>query len=190
MTTLDPTQAELLRRSQDDRLQDDFKVEVGTVVAYYESTNEADVKIAAQRPALTTDGEITYEQPPILPHVPMVALGTSRSLIQIPLEPGDCVLLLFTGRSPAEFLEGSTDYEPADLSRHSLSNGFGVPFVRPGGTSGGKRLALLEDVQAVLDLLKATYAVVAGDGGASWQAALITAATATTLTGTSEVEAK
>jgi hypothetical protein len=190
MPNLEPPLARVIASGINDRLGDDFKCEVGSVVKFYADKNEADVKLAAARPLQTTDGEVTYETPPILPHVPMVAFGTSRSFLQVPLVAGDSVLVLFTGQSPAEFLEGQSSANPANVARHGLSNGIGFPFVLPGRATAGARLALLSDVQAVLSLLKQTYPITPLDGGASWQAALITAASTTTLDGTAELVAK
>ena len=159
MPVLNPPEAELLRRAQEDRLGDDYKVEVGSVVAYYASTHEADIKIGPARPLPTVDGEIAYETPPILPHVPIIALGTERSFIQIPLVEGDRVLVLFCGRSPTEFLAGATDTQPGDLARHSLSSGLAIPFVLPGRATGASQLALLSDVQALVTALQTSTCV-------------------------------
>jgi hypothetical protein len=179
MPNLEPTLANLLDRAMTDRLSDVFTSEVGTVVAWHESGNTADIQLAARRPVPTSNGEITYEQPPVLPSVPVVAFGNSRSYVQVALESGDSVLLIFTGRSPAEFLAGSDDSNPADLARHSLSNAFAIPIVRPGTAAAGPgKLALHADVKALHDLLK-LWTPVPGDGGA----ALKTAAAAMVLTG-------
>lgn len=185
MPNLEPTLANLLDRAMTDRLSDVFTAEVGTVVAWHESGNTADIQLAARRPVPTTDGEIVYEQPPILPSVPVIAFGNSRSYVQISLVKGDSVLLIFTGRSPAEFLAGSDDTQPADLARHSLSNAFAVPIVRPGTAAAGPgKLALHADVKALHDLLK-TWTVVPNDGGAALKVA---AQGMTLLGGTKEVK--
>jgi hypothetical protein len=185
MSNLEPTQAETVRRAQDARLEDDFKVEVGSVMTYYSTAHEADIALGCQRPCITTDGEITYEQSPILPHVPVICFGTKRSFFKTPLAAGDTVLLLFTGRSPAEFMAGQDDSRPTDLARHSLSNAMALPFVRPGSATGGTQLALLSDVQALLTVLQG-WMPVPNDGGA----ALKTAMASVTIQGTSEVLAK
>ena len=185
MPNLEPTQAETVRRAQDARLEDDIKVEVGVVVAYYAAAHEADVQLGCQRPCLTTDGEITYERAPILPHIPVICLGTARSFVKLPLAAGDSVLLLFTGRSPAEFLAGQGDSRPTDLARHSLSNAMALPFVRPGQATGGTQLALLSDVQALLTVLQG-WTPVPNDGGAALKAAMASV----TVQGTSETLAK
>jgi Phage protein Gp138 N-terminal domain len=179
LSTQNPNDAELHRRAQDDRLGDDYKVEVGSVVKYYAGTHEADIKIAPARPLPTVDGEIAYEVPPVLPHVPVIAFGTDRSFFQTPLQPGDRVLLLFCGRSPTEFFAGANTTQPGDLARHGLSGGLAIPFVLPGHASGASRLALLSDLQAILTAL--ATATAGGDP---------LVMTPPTLVGTVEVKAK
>jgi hypothetical protein len=181
MPNLQPTDAEVFRRAQDAALREDLKVEVGYVVQFYDP-NEADVQLSAKRPVPTTDGAIAFEEAPLLPRVPVLALGTSRSFAQISLQAGDRVLVLFTGQSPSEWFEGQKAYEPASLARHSLSNAFAVPVVLPGDATGGHRLALLSDVQAILDKF-ATWTPI-------YEAALKTAMATVTLTGTVELAAK
>jgi hypothetical protein len=171
MPNLEPTLANLLDRAMTDRLSDVFTADVGTIVTWHETSNTADIQLAARRPVPTTDGEIVYEQPPILPSVPIVSFGNSRSYVQVSLVKGDSVLLVFCGRSPAEFLAGADDTQPADLARHSLSNAFAVPIVRPGTAAAGPgKLALHADVKALHDLLK-TWVVAPTDGGGALQVA-------------------
>lgn len=190
MPTRNPDQGQLLRRAQDARLLEFHTAQVGTVQSYDSSKHTADVKLACRRPILNTDEELTYEDLPVLPDVPVVALGSSRSWVKTPLTSGDTVLVVFAKNNPAEALEGQATTEPTDTTDAGLSGGFAIPFVLPGQATGGGVLALLSDVQAVLSLLKATYSVTPGDGGAAWQTALKAAATATVLEGTSEVKAK
>ncbi len=184
MPNLQPTDAEVQRRAQDAALREDLKVEVGYVVKFY-SPNEADVQLSASRPVPTIDGAIAFEPAPVLPRVPVLSLGTSRSFLQVPLQAGDRVLVLFAGQSPSEWFEGQQEYEPANVARHSLSNAFAVPVVLPGEASGAHRLALLSDVQAILDVF-AHWTPVTGDGGASLKPLMA----AVTLDGTSELAAK
>jgi hypothetical protein len=179
MPAQEPDLAELIRRAFDARLTNVHTALVGTVVAFYSSDNTADIQPGPSRAVLTVDNEVAYEPQPVCPRVPVLALGTERSFVQIPLVKGDSVLLLANEASTAEFLDGSNATEPGDLARFSLSSCFAIPFVRPGKASGAGKLALLSDVQA---LVTALQAATAGGNPLTF--------TPPTLVGTAEVKAK
>lgn len=151
MPTREPQLGQLLRRAIDNRVQDIATCDVGTVVAF--SNGKADIQLAVRRPILDSSEEIVYEGIPVLPDVPVVVLGTTRSFIQVPVQPGDRVLVIFTRYSPAEFIAGQTMVEPGDSDAHSLSNGFAIPLCLPDDAVGGVALALATKVKAKLDAI-------------------------------------
>lgn len=179
MPTQEPDLAELIRRAFDARLANVHTSLPGTVVAFYASDNTADIQPGPSRAVLTVDNEVAYEPLPAIAKVPVVAYGTARSFVQVPLQPGDSVLLLFTESSAAEFLDGANSSEPGDLARFGLSSCVAIPFVRPGKALGAAKLALLSDVQALVTALQTATA-----GGNPLTFA------APTLVGTAEVGAK
>jgi len=166
MPTLEPTLAEVVRRALDARLLDVHTGGPGSVVAYYATDHTADVQIGAARAVPTTDNEVKFETLPVLPRVPVLAIGTARSFIQTTLEPGDSVWLFFAESSAAEFLEGQDATQPGDLARFSLSSCVALPFVRPGQASGASALALADLVKSKLDaIIQALQAAAAPTGG-------------------------
>ena len=159
MSTLEPTIEDLISRAIRAQLLNAHTALPASVLAYYEADHTADVQVGPARAVPTVDGEIAYETLPALPKVPVLAFGTARSFVQIPLEPGDAVWLLFSEASSAEFLDGQDATQPGDLARFSLSSCLAIPFVRPGDTSGATQLALLSDVQALVTALQASTCV-------------------------------
>ena len=186
MSTLEPTIGDLITRAIRAQLLDVHTAVPASVLAYYAADHTADVQVGPARAVPTVDGEIAYETLPALPKVPVLAFGTARSFVQIPLQSGDAVWLLFSEASSAEFLDGQDATQPGDLARFSLSSCLAIPFVRPGSALLASPLALLSDVQALLTVLQTTWTPVAGDGGA----ALKTAMASVAISGTAEIKAK
>jgi hypothetical protein len=162
LSTLEPTLGELVRRAFAAQMLEVHTALPAKVVTYYAADCTADVQIGPARAVPTVDGEVAYEKLPTLPRVPVLALGTSRSCLQVPLQPGDSVWLLFSEASAAEFLGGSDASQPGDLARFSMSSCLAIPFVRPGQVPGASPLALLSDVQAVINAI--TQASCGGSG--------------------------
>ena len=178
MPTQEPPLADLIRRAIAAQLVEVHTALPATVVQAY-ADGTADVQVGPARAVPTTDGEIAYETLPTIPKVPVLAFGTARSFVQVPLEQGDSVWLLFSEASAAEFLDGTDVTQPCDLARFSLSSCLAMPFVRPGQASGASKLALLSDVQA---LVTALNAATAGGNHLTY--------VPPTLVGTAEVKAK
>lgn len=180
MSTLEPTIGDLITRAIRAQLLDVHTAVPASVLAYYATDHTADVQVGPSRAVPTVDGEVAYETLPALPKVPVLAFGTARSFVQIPLQPGDAVWLLFSEASAAEFLDGQDATQPGDLARFSLSSCLAIPFVRPGDATGATQLALLSDVQALVTALKASTCV---NGNPL-------TFTSPTLVGTTEMKAK
>jgi hypothetical protein len=159
-----PAQDELTRRIIDGRLADVHTSAPGTVVKFNATDYTVDVKLGVQRPVARYDGGVTYEDPPVLPNVPIASFGTTRTYSRPDLAPGDIVWVLFAESSPAEFLDSGTASQPGDTARHSLSGGLAIPITLPGklatspkvvlSGAGGDFVALAGKVNARLDALE------------------------------------
>ena len=158
MSTLEPTIGDLITRAIRAQLLDVHTAVPASVLAYYATDRTADVQVGPSRAVPTVDGEIAYETLPAIPKVPVLVFGTARSFVQVPLQPGDAVWLLFSEASSAEFLDGQDATQPGDLARFSLSSCLAIPFVRPGSALLASPLALLSDVQALVSALNAATA--------------------------------
>jgi len=191
---LDPDLGQLIRRALQNQMLDLHTCMVGTVKSYDATQHTADVQLAAKRPILNSDDELVFEDWPLLPDVPVVALGTLRSHLRMPLEVGDAVLIVFAELSTAEMLGGQDLVEPGDTTSKGLSHGFAIPFVRPGSATGGELVAQATKVddnfQLFVDMFSA-WTPVAQDGGAALKAQFsATVQGNVTTTGAAEVLVK
>jgi hypothetical protein len=142
MTALSPAQDELTRRILDARLADVHTSAPGTVVSFDATNYTVDVRLGAQRPVARWDGGVAYEEPPILPAVPVATFGSTRAYNRPDLQPGDIVWVLFSETSPAEFLAEGEQSQPGDTARHSLSGGLAIPITLPGKLSASPKVCL------------------------------------------------
>lgn len=173
MPNREPDLGQLLRRALDNRLQATHTCAVGVVKSYKASKHVADVQLTAKRPIVNADDELVFEDLPILPDVPVISLGTSRSHVRTPLQAGDAVLIVFAESSIAEFLAGQDVTEPGDTTDKGLSNGFAIPFVRPSPADGHKiaRADLVNDNFDKFTQMFQGWTPVPQDGGAALKAA-------------------
>lgn len=139
---------ELLRRVSDARLAEVHTSEVGIVEKYDSTNHTVDVRIAAKPPVKAWDDSVVYEDPPVLPAVPVCCFGTEREYNKVTLQAGDSVWLVYAETSPAEFLETGSVSEPGDTARHSRSGAMAIPFVRPGKLPASPKVQLGGDVLA------------------------------------------
>lgn len=147
---------------------------------------------------------VAYRVPPIS-GVPVAFPGAGGVSFTFPLAAGDSGLLVVTSRSMDEWLqEGGTASTPQDQRRHDLTDSVFLPGLRSfaadevvpaaglhataaviradtlllGDSAAASFVALATAVEAQLSALKTAIAaapVVAGDGGASFKAALLAA---------------
>jgi hypothetical protein len=148
MSELPLSQAELLNRVLDARLADVHTSAVGVVVSYDSANHTADVQLAAKKQVKAWDDSVAYEDPPILPAVPVCAFGTAREFNRVTLQAGDSVWLIFAEQSPAEYLDSGSVSEPGDTARHSMSGALAIPFVRPGQLPDEPKVQLGGDLGA------------------------------------------
>lgn len=156
---MDPS---LLARAIEDRLADLQTVSL-CVVRGVTVPGTVDCQPLAKRAVRTTEEGTAFEEPPILPAVPLIVPGSDRSCLipSVPL-PGDLVLVFFCRESPSALVSGSLT-EPEDTSLHSLSHGFALPIARAPGV--GAHVALAEPLLTWIGELLLALATGSNSGG-------------------------
>lgn len=182
--------AELVRRALDDRLADVHTSAPGTVVSFNATDYTVDVRLGYNRPTKAWDGTVVYEEPPVIPGIPVACFGTERTYLKSDLAPGDKVWLIFSEVSPAEFLDSGSVSNPGDTARHSMSGALAIPFVLPTklgstpvvlGGAGGDFVALAGAVMSNLSALSAAItAATVGGVPVAWVPPAFQAVAATT----------
>lgn len=124
----------------DNRLLDVHTSQPGRVVKYYADTYEADIQLVCRRAVPHVDGGYVYEDPPVLPKVPLACWGTTDSYFKPPVTAGAFVWFFASEVSTDEFLETGDVSQPANVARHSLSSGIAIPFVLPSEIPTGPML--------------------------------------------------
>lgn len=123
----------------------------GRVERYDAATQTADVLPLLRHPVPQADGSTVWEDPPVVPCVPVIFPRTLGWFLAFALQPGDGVLLVALEGSAGAWRAGDGALQDAeDLRRHHLSNCVCLPgfFVRnkalahaPEATSTPGRLA-------------------------------------------------
>lgn len=158
----------------------------GTVVAYNQSANTADVRPGVRRAVPTNvDGETVTEALATVFAARVVWPGGSGGYFAASLSPGDRVLLLCCDDDPSDFLRTGEVSDPGDVRRNRPGHAVCIPGldVKPdvglvaakaavGGSSDAAALASRLD--ALVKVLK-SWTVSAGDGGAALKAAVVAA---------------
>jgi hypothetical protein len=103
----------------------------GTVVSYDAARGTAAVQPAFKRRIRATGALVDL---PVLPAVPVLALGTAASWIRVPLAAGDTVLLLFAERSLERWMQMGGQVHPEDPRRMDLSDAVAIPGLRRPGS--------------------------------------------------------
>lgn len=188
------TLAELLNRARANAMKDLRVAVPGRVESYDSSTQTADIKPMVGDQFQEEDGSTTDISLPIISKVPVIFPGAGSFRITFPVTPGDTVLLVFSDRSIDGWLDQGGESFPSDRRRHHLSDAVAIPGLHPnnapwngaedgvitlGSDSGSADfVALASAVSSQLSTLKAAIsgaAVTAGDGGASFKAAIMAA---------------
>ncbi len=129
---LSPTFAEVLRKVlASDRL--DLHTAIpGKVVSYDSATQTADVQPVAKTTVPTGEGAVEFEEPPIIPNVPVGWIRGGGASLQLALAPGDHVLLVFSEADIGTWRSsGQVPSQPADLARHDWSYPYALPCAAP-----------------------------------------------------------
>lgn len=169
------------------------------VESYDRATRTAVVRPVADVPYRDADGEVAWTPSPAIAHVPV-----AFPLLTWDLAVGDDVLLVFCERSVAEWkATGGRGHRPQDVGRrHDPTDAIAIPGLMPpsgpfsptsvaagaavlehadlrlGSGAAAQYVALASLVATQLGVLSAAISaapVLAGDGGATFKAALIAA---------------
>lgn len=171
----------------------------GRVVSYDGDTQRASVQPLLKAPRSTEDGARALETLPIVPDVPVAFIGAGSWSITFPVSVGDTGMIMFAEAALERWKGGDGDREvdPADDTRFGLDGAVFVPGLRaaplPAAQAAPAAAMVVagEDIrlgsatasdpaagQAALDALKSAIsgaATTAGDGGAGFKAAILTA---------------
>jgi len=125
-----PTLASVIMDGVRGALDDVHTCTVAKVVLFDPMTETVNCQLQVLKP-VNDAGEVAFEEPPILPDVPIAWPQGGGYAIKFPIKPGDFVLLVFSHESIAMWRETGTKSVPPDLSRHSLGNGIAIPGILP-----------------------------------------------------------
>ena len=129
---------ELLRLALEGALADVHTSCSATVVSYDSAKKRANVKLVMRRALHGVDGAATtYEQPLVIPNVPVVGLGSGGFYLSLPVEAGDAGRLHFAETDESQWESTGEVSNPRDLTRHGLGSCVFVPSPRqPPATVG------------------------------------------------------
>jgi Phage protein Gp138 N-terminal domain len=145
---------EVLSAALDTRMLDVHTAIVGRVEQINLTTRKVDVRPAMQRVLQGPDGELSAELLPILPQVPLGALRAGNARIEVPVQVGHWVVVLFFEDNVGKWLaQGGVGVSPGDVERHGMTGAVAVPLLYPDTETN------------TLPPLSATDIVLAIDGG-------------------------
>lgn len=177
----------------------------GRITAVYDDGARVDVQPALKRTRMDELGADVVEAMPVIPGVPVVHPSAGGFALTFPVAVGDTVLLVFAEGSIDRWKARGGVLDPGDPRRHDLSDAVAIVGLRPfadavtapddrvtlgaesgmqvhvtstqvllGGAAATDYAALKSDLAALKAAINAAV-VVAGDGGASFKATLLTA---------------
>jgi hypothetical protein len=93
---------------------------------------------------------------PVIVSVPVVFPRTNRFHLSFPIETGDMVLLIFSERSIAEFLQTNKESTPQNTRKFSLTDAIAIPglfgFKKGSKIIDGKKMEIVfDDVKIISD---------------------------------------
>jgi hypothetical protein len=186
---------ELLRLALEGALADVHTSCSATVVSYDAAKKRANVKLVVRNALGGDDGDaLTYEEPIVIPNVPVVGLGSGGFFLSLPVEEGDAGRLHFAETDESQWEATGEVSNPRDLTRHGLGSCVFVPSPRQppatigaymacpspfsfGDPASAKLLAVAEKVDQAINDLKSVFSgwvPVPNDGGAALKTAITT----------------
>lgn len=124
--------AEVLTAALDARMMDVHTAIIGRVEQVHLATRKVDVRPAMRRVLQGPDGELSTELLPILPQVPLGALRAGSARIEVPVQPGHWVVVMFFEDNVGKWLaQGGVGVSPGDVERHGLTGAVAVPILYP-----------------------------------------------------------
>ncbi len=124
-----PTLAEVIWAAIKADRDDLMTTTVGVVQKYDPTTDTIDVVCPILR-GLNVQGDIEYEELPVLPNVPIGWPEAGGFIIHFPIKAGDRVTLQFTHDSLGVWRETGDQAIPGDIRRHSLASCIAHPGIR------------------------------------------------------------
>ena len=131
MARTTPNLAQLLISAMDSRLNDLHTAIPCKVESYDATTQTASVVPQIKNPIKTEDGEVRYEEFPVLPNLPVAFPRSTAFYLQFPLAKGDFGLVIFSERSIDEWRESGDITEPSNLKKHPLQGAIFLPMGYP-----------------------------------------------------------
>lgn len=124
-----PTLSEVIDNAITSRLADTYHILPGVVVAYYPSTQDADVHIAVNDPRFDPDSDTLETEPwPVCPHVRVAWPRISNVNLTGTLNPGDPVQCFFQDLDDSAFRANGQANDPNRTLRHGSDSMFCVPW--------------------------------------------------------------
>lgn len=202
-----PTLASAMMRAVEARLYDVHVCVPARVESYDESARKISAQPLIHRGVIDEGGDRVAERPAVIQEIPVVFPGSGGVRVKFPIAVGDVVLLLFSGQSLDRWLVRGGEVDPEDDRRHAESDAIAIPGLQPfsGTGAAGNGSPMIEfttggqihaggsaalATKADLDALKSAIsgaAVLAGDGGATFKANIMSAL-ATWPTGTTTLK--
>lgn len=126
-----PTFFQVIDTAIDQRLDDVFVAVPGRIESYDASERSADVKPLIRVAHLDETNKRVTEELPVIARVPVMFPGMGDGEITFPVSVGDYVMLHFASHSIDTWLETAQLVDSGDDRRHSISDAFAVPGIRP-----------------------------------------------------------
>lgn len=127
MTTESPSLLAILRDAiRNDRLNLHTAMP-GIIQSYSASTQLADIQPVCKR----RYADDSVEDLPLIPDVPVMQPRTTLAWVNLPIKPGDSVLLIFCERSIESFRTIGGVNDPDDVRTHDLSDAIAIPGIFP-----------------------------------------------------------
>lgn len=104
---------------------------IAKVLTYYSAENQADLEVVVRSPLPKADGSMGYDEPLVLPKVPVMFPRVGSFSVVLPVSAGDTMLVVFLEASVAEWRAGINTGEPSDMRQHSTGYPIAIPGVFP-----------------------------------------------------------
>lgn len=189
-----PTLAEVQRRAIQSYLGDVFTAIVGRVETYDAARQTADLTPMVRRPLPTEDEDVTYEELPIIPNVPVLFPRGGGFSITWPIVPGNFLQLIVESLSISQWRRSGEISDSGDIRQNHLGSCVAIAGLGPNsdpidssqaganalilegpeirlGKDATQHVALAEAMFTFIHDMISSGIPVANDGGAALQTA-------------------
>lgn len=130
---------ELFEKSRSSATSGIFTAIPAKVLRFDATRKTVDVEPMVRIPVVGEDDEVTAEDIPNIPNVPVLYPASSACFVSFPLAAGDFVLLVFSMLSTSEWRATGEKSTPLDNRRHGLGGAFAIPgaFADGGAVASG-----------------------------------------------------